>query len=216
MPFIEELQAYLKKCKDNRKPAVIRMIYSNGNAIKNNRNNFRLCYDTMSIEFDYGSDYGSDTTRGYMLPFLRYYEGFVTVIPIRGDGVLSGQFSGCWFVKYNDNDNQLMAAHIGTGDSSVCENTINVKRTWINAVEGGNRMEVDNVLNCYHPYIINHEKCWAFMINNECYALDTIKYGNDYQFKELVGIRPLVSTSGGMLLNQFKRDIDPRRRRNTI
>ena len=79
--------------------------------------------------------------------FLRYAGGYVTYTEVQRDvPVMSGQFSGCKFIKFLMN-NKSYVAHIGTCGRET-EATVNVRRAWNNFVE----QEGVSVTGIFNPF----------------------------------------------------------------
>ncbi|MDR2784897.1 MAG: hypothetical protein LBB83_03170 [Treponema sp.] len=113
-------------------------------------------------------------------PFVDYfplwsywYPGFITEVECGGDDVMSGPFSGCYFVKYR-RDNADYVGHIGTAESSVSQNTLDVKQAWDVYAK---REDVRLICGFNPVRHITPRKCGqkVFAIitsGNECYALN--------------------------------------------
>lgn len=77
--------------------------------------------------------------------FLSYFPYKITICKIKEEGILSGKFSGCWFMWFIK-DGEHYAAHIGTAASANLN--MQVKKAFVDyAREPG-----ISIVSCFHPY----------------------------------------------------------------
>jgi hypothetical protein len=96
----------------------------------NDTENFFRTYERQEVTFEYEKSFCCFPAVLQYQPFWLYWNpGYITEVECRGNDVMSGPFSGCYFVKYKKNDNQIYVGHIGT-DNVILDNTRRVKTAW--------------------------------------------------------------------------------------
>src|SRR3954468_20774495 len=79
-------------------------------------------------------DQFENTNMPWTFTFLKYFAGVVTTAGLQ-TAILTGPMSGCYLFTYTK-DGQRKLAHVGTGDTPGCEETINVKKAWRKLLAG--------------------------------------------------------------------------------
>jgi hypothetical protein len=130
-------------------------------------------------------------------PFWLYYDpGFITEVECGGWDVMSGYFSGCYFVKYRRNGRDYVG-HIGTHASSTSPESLRVKAAWNTFVQ---RPDVDLLCGfnpARHISSIGGQKVLAVITgSNDCYAFratifDVVGTGRMITFQKGIKVFPL-------------------------
>ena len=76
--------------------------------------------------------------------WLEYVPKYVTICKTENEAILSGDFSGCWFVSFIK-DGVRYAAHIGTSETN--SETLKVKQAFVNYARGIGI----SIVSCFNP-----------------------------------------------------------------
>lgn len=109
--------------------------------------------------------------------WICWIPGIITETPYEGIPVLSGPFSGCYFVEYQRADGLRYVGHIGTDIDSIDRNTT-VKHNWItscppmvdNCYKPSDGFNVDNMVSQ-----IREDQAvaiYGLIVQGKCYSLD--------------------------------------------
>lgn len=125
--------------------------------------------------------------------------GYVTEIKDTGYDILSGPFTGCYFVLYK-RDNVRYVGHIGTDRDA--DKTKTVKVNWLNAFPNPSE-----IITCFNPFegrVATAQTTYGLISKGKCYALDVtaVNAGARNRYK-IIDRREITGISGTEMNSRF-------------